>query len=90
MLQSGMRYVLTEKFSQDILEQYFGLQRACGIRADNPTLYQFGYNDNGIRMKGNLAKSRVQGNTKGGQKKSKHSWFDVDNEQLPKRKKADQ
>ena len=44
LLRSGMPYVLTEKFTQDNLELYFGLQRACGYRSDNPTLYQFGYN----------------------------------------------
>ena len=69
LLRSGMPYVLTEKFTQDNLELYFGLQRTCGYRSDNPTLYQFGYNDNGIRMKGSLSKTRVEGNTKGGQKK---------------------
>ena len=56
LLRSGMPYVLTEKVTQDNLELYFGLQRACGYRSDNPTLYQFGYNDNGIRMKGSLSK----------------------------------
>ena len=55
LLNSGMKYVLTEKFSQDSLELYFGLQRACGHRSDNPTLTQFGYNDNAIRIKGTLS-----------------------------------
>ena len=56
LLRSGMRYVLTEKFTQDLLELYFGFQRACGFSNDNPTLQQFGYNDNGIRARGALAK----------------------------------
>ena len=30
---------------QDVLEDYFGHQRAKGGRADNPSAYEFGYND---------------------------------------------
>ena len=37
LLASGMDYVLTEKFTQDLLELYFGMQRACGFSNDNPT-----------------------------------------------------
>ena len=69
LLQSGMKYVLTEKFTQDLLELYFGLQRACGTSNDNPTVQIFGWNDNAIRARGQLAKVRVTGNTKGGQGK---------------------
>ena len=72
---------------QDILELYFGLQHACGFRSDNSTLHQFGYYDNAIRMKGSLSKSRVEGNTKGGQKQTRYSWHSVDKEKLSKRKK---
>ena len=42
-------YVLTERFCQDPLENYFGKQRSSGARKDNPSLYDFGYNDNTIR-----------------------------------------
>ena len=73
LLRSGMPYVFTGKITRDNLELYFCLQRACGYRSDNPTFYQFGYNDNGIRMKGSLPKTRVEGNTKGGQEKGKYS-----------------
>ena len=85
LLNSGMKYVLTEKFTQDLLELYFGLQRACGASNDNPTVQQFGWNDNAIRARGQLAKVRVEGNTKGGQKKHKHSWYAVNDEPLPKK-----
>ena len=66
-----MKYVLTEKFTQDLMELYFGLQRACGFTNNNPTLQQFGYNDNAIRARGALAKVQVEGNTKGGQENHK-------------------
>ena len=49
MLNEGLPYVLTEKFCQDPLENYFGRQRAMGHRKDNPSLRDFGYNDNTIR-----------------------------------------
>ena len=43
------KYVLTERFCQDPLENYFGRQRSLGARKDNPTLRDVGYNDNSIR-----------------------------------------
>lgn len=43
------KYVLTERFCQDPLENYFGRQRSMGARKDNPTVRDFGYNDNAIR-----------------------------------------
>lgn len=43
------QYVMTERFSQDPLENYFGRQRSIGFRKDNPTLRDVGYNDNSIR-----------------------------------------
>ena len=85
LLQSGMKYVLTEKITQDHLELCFGLQWACGASNDNPTVQQFGWNDNAIRARGQLAKVRVEGNTKGGQVKHKYSWYAVNDEPLPKR-----
>jgi len=32
------------------LEEHFGRQRSLGRRSDNPSLYQFGYNENTLRM----------------------------------------
>ena len=49
LLQREVRYVLTERFSQDQLENYFGRQRSIGGRKDNPAIRDFGYNDNSIR-----------------------------------------
>ena len=40
-----MKYILSEKFCQDDLENYFAQQRAIGWRHDNPTVYASGYND---------------------------------------------
>ena len=49
LLTNNVPYVLTERFCQDPLENYFGRQRSMGSRKDNPTIRDFGYNDNGIR-----------------------------------------
>ena len=84
LLQSGFEFVLTEKFNQDVLEEYFGRQRGLGRRNDNPSLYQFGYNDNIIRMQRSVVP--VTGNTVGAhQQKRKPSWYIVDNQPLKKR-----
>ena len=40
---------MTESFCQDPLENYFGQQRAIGARKDNPSVRDFGFNDNSIR-----------------------------------------
>ncbi len=49
LLRQGVPYVLTERFCQDPLENYFGRQRSMGHRKDNPSLRDVGYNDNTIR-----------------------------------------
>ena len=71
LLSEGMEYVLTERFCQDPLEQYFGNQRKIGRRADNPDIQQFGYNDNTIRIQRNV--SHTSGNTRGRYER-KRAW----------------
>ena len=45
LLSEGFEGVLTERFCQDDVEEYFGYQRAQGRRSENPTAEDFGYND---------------------------------------------
>ena len=45
LLAEGFQYVLSERFMQDVFEDYFGHQRAKGGHSDNPRARQFGYND---------------------------------------------
>ena len=86
LLKEGFQFVLTERFCQDVLEEYFGRQRSIGRRNVNPTVFQFGYNDNNIRMQRSFI--NFTGNTRGKYKnKRTTSWNDVDNQLLPKRKK---
>ena len=49
MLQQGIPYILSERFCQDDLENYFGKQRAIGRRSDSLTVNDFGYNDNAVK-----------------------------------------
>ena len=49
LLAQGIPFILTERFCQDPLENYFGQQRSIGRRKDNPSLRDVGYNDNTIR-----------------------------------------
>ena len=50
LLKEGFQFVLTERFCQEVLEKYFGCQWGIGRRNDKPTVFQFGYSDNIIRM----------------------------------------
>ena len=78
LLGVGFSYVLTERFLQDILEEYFGYQRASGRRSENPTAYEFGYN-NTINMQRTIKpKGNVQGRHTG-------HWEKISDEPLPKR-----
>ena len=49
LTETGISYILSEKFCQDYLENYFGKQRAVGERRDNPNVRSVGYNDNLIK-----------------------------------------
>ena len=86
LLSEGMEYVLSERFCQDLLEEYFGRQRERGRLNDNPTLQAFGYNDLTLAVQRNIApvvKGNVAGRHKGGCSKR----YVVSEEPLPKRKK---
>ena len=42
LLSEGFSYVLTERFMQDVIEDYFGHQRTQRGRSDNPSAQEFG------------------------------------------------
>ena len=83
LLNEGMEYVLTKRFCQDPLEQYFGNQRKIGGRSDNPDIQQFGYSDNTIRIQRNV--SHTSGNARGRYDKNR-AWENVSDDPVPKRK----
>ena len=57
----------SERFRQDLLENWFGRQRSLGLRKDNLSMVDFGYNNNAIRNQkhfkpianGNVADSSI-------------------------------
>ncbi len=84
LLAEGFKYVLTERFMQDVLEDYFGHQREKGRRSDNPTAQQFGYNDLTIASQRDIAPV-IRGNVGGRYEKTK--WYNVSEEPVQKRKR---
>lgn len=85
LLGEGMEFVLTERFCQDTVEEYFGNQRKLGRRSDNPDIHTFGYNNNAIRIQRQV--SCQSGNTRG-RKDKRRAWEEVTDDPLPCRKKA--
>jgi hypothetical protein len=63
--QPGVKFLLSEKFSQDPLEEYFAKQRRCGGANDNPTYHQFMHNDIALIVAGSTAVSSTRGNCRG-------------------------
>lgn len=84
LLQEGVEFVLTERFCQDTIEEFFGNQRKLGRRSDNPDIRAFGYNSNTIRIQRSV--SCQSGNTRG-RKDKKKAWEQVTDDKLPSRKK---
>jgi hypothetical protein len=87
LLSEGCEFVLSEKFCQDPLEEYFGHQRARGRFSDNPTLQSFGYNDLTIAAQRGIAPV-VRGNVSGRHEGKSSKWYAISEEPLPKRKKT--
>eukprot|EP00112_Aurelia_sp_Birch-Aquarium-sp1_P006927 Seg1756.13 transcript_id=Seg1756.13/GoldUCD/mRNA.D3Y31 product=Catalase protein_id=Seg1756.13/GoldUCD/D3Y31 len=84
LLSRNVKYVLTERFCQDPLENYFGRQRGMGRRKDNPSLRDVGFNDNTIRMS-RMVKP-IQGNCRGAFDAKDEIDFGAEMEKLPCRK----
>ena len=81
LLKEGFQNVLTERFIQDDLEDYFGHQRADGGRSDNPTAHEFRYNELTIAAQRDIAPV-IRGNVGGRYKVRK--WQEVSNEPAQK------
>ena len=81
LLHNGVKFVLSERFCQDDLENYFGRQRAIGSSKNNPSVKDVGYNDNTIKsqflIRPITGKVRRDGN----------KFNVIDESPLPKRKK---
>ena len=81
LLEQGVPYILSERFCQDDLENYFGRQRAIGSRRDNPTVRDAGYNDNTIKSQYSIRS--IVGNVQS----QRHNFNEINDSPLPKRRK---
>eukprot|EP00794_Sanderia_malayensis_P012456 gene12456-13744_t len=81
LLENGVQYILSERFCQDDLENYFGRQRAIGHSRDNPNICSVGINDNIIKSQFTVAP--IAGNCQAERSK----WSNISEEPLEKRQK---
>ena len=80
LFDNGVEYILSEKFCQDDLENYFGRQRAIGRRRDNPTVRDVDYNDNTNKTQFSI--HHIAGNVHG----NSNQFNITDDTPLPKRR----
>ena len=79
----GVKFLLSERFTQDPLETFFGHQRQRGGGSDNPNVLQFTYATSAIRAQKAIT-SAVRGNVRG----SKHHRRDGESIETPLPKKC--
>ena len=84
LLQEGVEYILTERFCQDVIQEYFGSQQKIRRSNDNPDIQMFGYRDSTIQIQQSV-KILVCGNTRG-KKDERKAWVNARNDALPKKK----
>lgn len=81
-------FLLSERISQDPLENYFGQQRSRGGRCDNPTIEQCLKNAVAIRAQRSLNLDLVRGNCRRKRQVMQNDGSDIDSTPLPKRRKS--
>ena len=78
----GVKFVLSERFSQDPLEKYFGNQRQRGGTNENPNVQQMVHNASALKS---VTLNSVRGNCGRGHKRPA---LTVDDSPLLKKKRA--
>ena len=86
LTQPGIKFILSERFSQDPVELFFWKQRAQGGRNDNPTVHQFLKNTVSLRIQSTVATDPTRGNCRMGSRYKDDTPFDET--PLPKRRKV--
>ena len=81
-------FLLSERISQDPLENYFGKQRARGGRNENPNLEQCVINAAALRVQGSVALDRVRGNCRRKRQLDIDEATIINSKPLPKRKRS--
>ena len=84
----GCKFILTERFCQDPVENFFGKQRGAGGRCENPTVQQFLYNTNSLRVQRSMSLNPIYGNCRSRKaKRSLPTMSDI-SQPLSKRKRS--
>ena len=78
------KYILSDHFCQDPLENYFGQQRSCGGWSQNPTISVCISSAQSIRVQGSQAMVPVRGNSS---RKRRDKNDVIDSTPLQKRKR---
>lgn len=81
------RYLLSEHFSQDPLENYFGQQRSRGGWCQNPTVSACISSAQSLRVQGSMAMIPVRGNSRRKRRILRDKNEVIDNTPLPKRQR---
>lgn len=81
-------FLLSERISQDPLENYFGKQRARGGRNENPNLEQCVMNAAALRVQGSVALDPVRGNCRRKRQLNIDESTIINSKPLPKRKRS--
>ena len=63
LAEDGVNYLLSEKFSQDPLEEHFSKQRRRGGCNENPDLYQFGKQEVFLNVMNSSLLTELRGNS---------------------------
>lgn len=82
--EEGAEYLLSEKFSQDPLEEHFSRHRRIAGCNDNPTLAQFQQQETALNVIDGELISDLRGNTQGRQ--TNRNPIDITDMRLPKKK----
>ena len=61
----GVKFFLSERMSQDPLENFFGCQRQRGRTSENPTVQEFCKNTQALRVVNSVCASVSKGNCRG-------------------------
>lgn len=87
LLKEGFKFILTERFCLDVVEEYFGYQRVIGYRNDNPNLFEFGYNTNALSVQRKILPAVIS-NVAGRHSRKQNISDEVDDTPLIKGKKV--
>lgn len=84
--EDGVKFLLSEKFSQDPVEEHFARQRRSGGSNENPNLNEFQTQEVSLNLIQSELISDLRGNTQG-RISDKRPALDVNDVRLPSKRK---